>query len=413
MNLQELIQATLWDAGAKVFKETSRSSHKLCVPGLVFLKYISHAIDWGDGDTFPVEEKNLFRIPRESRWEYVLSRVNRLGIGSVLNKAMESIERFNPPVQRILPMEYTSPDIREDQLALFIKKLGEIPGEYFRTGEILQQVYAFFARNLPVSGEKGPEPLSTPECVDKLLVEILGPVRGSIFDPCCGAGALLVECRNYISQLQGTTDGTVFYGQESRCTNFRLCRMNMAIHGMDGTHVKWSGVSSLDGDLHPGLKADYILCAPPYNRDISRWLDYINSHLVYGGRAGIVLSNDSLSAETGMRDEVRKFLVEQHMVDCIVALPDQLFRAAGMPACLWILGRGKSRKILFMDVWAGIPGDSLINRYLTAVDISRIAGVYRKWRDKKGYKDVKGFCRSVTVKTVRSRNYDLTPEMYV
>jgi type I restriction enzyme M protein len=413
MNLQELIQATLWDAGAKVFKETSSAGRKLCVPGLVFLKYMSHAFDHGAGDAVQVEAKNLLRIPRESRWEYVLSRVNRLGIGTVLNKAMESIERFNPPIQRILPREYTSPDIREDQLALFIKKLGEIPGEYFRTGEILQQVYGFFVRNLPASGEKGPEPLSTPECVDKLLVEIVGPVRGSIFDPCCGVGGLLVESRDFIARRQGTADGTVFYGQESRCTNFRLCRMNMAIHDMDGTRVRWSGVSSLDRDLHPGVKADYILCAPPYNRDVSGWLHYINSHLALNGRAGVVLSNDSLTTGTEKREEVRKFLVEQHRVDCIVALPDQLFRAAGMPACLWILGRGKSRKILFIDVWAGVPGNSLVNRRLTTADISHVAGVYRNWRDRKGYKDEKGFCRSVTVKTVRNRNYDLSPERYV
>jgi type I restriction enzyme M protein len=126
-----------------------------------------------------------------------------------------------------------------------------------------------------------------------------------------------------------------------------------------------------------------------------------------------VLSNDSLTTGTEKREEVRKFLVEQHRVDCIVALPDQLFRAAGMPACLWILGRGKSRKILFIDVWAGVPGNSLVNRRLTTADISHVAGVYRNWRDRKGYKDEKGFCRSVTVKTVRNRNYDLSPERYV
>jgi type I restriction enzyme M protein len=388
-------------------------------------------------DTDRYLAENLLYIPQRSRWEYVLTHINRMRIGNVLDEAMEHIERFNPTVQQILPREYTSPHIRTDQLILFMEMLGDLPKEYFRTGEILRSVYSYFARNYLAAENKRQESLCTPEWVDKLLVAMVGPRKGKIFDPCCGVGSMLVESHAFISQQQNLkepTDRVLFYGQESRLTNFKLCRMNLAIHGMDGSQVGWNNETGPDKDLHPCLKADYILCAPPYNSGYSTWMQYIYSHLAPGGVAGMVLSKDSLS-ETATSS---MFTGEPYpgdangnpagdiLLDCIVALPDQLFHAAGMSACLWMVCKGKSRiaaagdreqdnNILLIDATSDIPGVPLNKqKSLSSTQINQIVGTYRRWQDQKGdYKDVKGFCKKVDWNTVKRNHFDLTPKRYV
>jgi type I restriction enzyme M protein len=357
-------------------------------------------------------------------------------IGNVLDEAMEHIERFNPTVQQILPREYTSPHIRTDQLIMFMEMLGDLPKEYFRTGEILQSVYSYFVRNYLAAENKRQESSCTPEWVDKLLVAMVGPRKGKIFDPCCGVGSMLVESRAFISQQQKTKEPTgrlLFYGQESSLANFKLCRMNLAIHGMDGSQVGWNKKSSMDKDLHPCLKADYILCAPPYNSRHSAWMQYIISHLAPGGVAGMVLSKDSLSAEetssmfTGepYQGDERVNPAGNTLLECIVALPDKLFHAAGMSACLWMVRKGKSRiaaagggepdnNILLIDATSYIPGVPLNQKQtLSSTQINQIVGTYRRWQDQGDYKDVKGFCKKVDWNTVKRNHFDLTPKRYV
>ncbi len=448
MDLQELIQETLWKAASKIYKDKDNNGVgvRLYGGGLLLLKYMSHTFDrfiqalessesaHSDSGTEQIDvgrylAKNLLYIPWESRWEYVLKQVNQVGIGRLLDKAMQNIEQLNPSLRRILPREYASPNIREDQLALFIKKLGAIPKEYVRTDEILQRVYDYFMRNSPSSGDKRQKPLSTPACIDRLLVAMMAPVKGSIYDPCCGVGSMLVESHAFISQQQDSTstDGIVLYGQESAFTNFQLCRMNLAIHGINGTNVKCNNESSLDRDIYPDLKADYILCAPSYNNNTNSnsnssnfsWLQYIISHLAPKGIAGVVLSKDSLYMDMTKGDCAWKNPVKDKWVNCVVTLPDQLFPAEEMSACLWILAREKSQRawneeILFIDASSGIPGKpSTLQRLLTA-DIAEIAEIYHHWRDKNGdYKDVKGFCKSVDWKTVEKQHFDLRPERYV
>lgn len=406
MNLQEMIQATLWDAAADLYRESSVGDNRLCGPGLVFLKYMSHAVD------------QLFVDLQQRGAECG-------GVGRVLNQAMANVERLNPHLHQLLPMEYTSPDIREDQLIAFIKKLGKIPKEYFRTGEILQQVFGYFVRHTPVTGRKGMSSPATPEWVDKLLIAMVGPVNGRLYDPCCGVGSLLVASRDYLLRHGGVMESTFFFGQEAAYTNFRLCRMNMAIHGMDNSHVKWNGEGAPDFDLHRGRPADYILCAPPFNRENPRWLQYVTSHLAPGGVAGIVLSADSPSMRTEHGNRVRRQLVADGMVKCILTLPDRLFRPAGMSACLWILASGKSpgpgRRVpdagrggvLFIDASSIIPDKSHMKRELSADDIDVLAGCYHNWSNNKGYSDVPGFCRSVDRDTVKKNNYLLSPAHYL
>lgn len=451
MNMQELIQETLWKKAARISKDKNDTGSRLWGPGLVFLKYMSHAFDrlfrrlegdernrlqWSENaDKYLAE--NLLYIPQRSRWEYVLAQINRMGIGNVLDEAMEYIERFNPAVQQILPREYASPHIRVDQLIMFMEMLEALPKEYFRTGEILRSVYSFFVRNYLAAGDKRQESLCTPEWVDKLLVAMVGPRKGKIFDPCCGVASMLVESHAFISQQRNSKDPTdriLFYGQESRLTNFKLCRMNLAIHGLDGTHIGWNNESSLDRDLHPGLKADYILCAPPYNSRYSDWIQYIISHLAPGGVAGMVLSKDSLSAgETSSmftgnlyQGDARGNPAGNIFLDCILTLPDRLFHAAGMSACLWMMRKGKSRfaaaddrepdnNILLIDAASNIPDVPLNQQHtLSSTQINEIVAVYRRWQEQKGdYKDVKGFCKTVDWNTIKRNHFDLTPKRYV
>jgi type I restriction enzyme M protein len=363
-----------------------------------------------------------------------MERAKRMGIGSVLDEAMEDIERVNPTVQKILPREYASPDIRPDQLALFLKMLGDLPKEYFRTGEILQGVFGFFVRNYLAAGDKRQESVCTPECVDKLAVAMVGPMKGEIFDPCCGVGGMLVESQAFIlrklhlantslKNLVKKTDQIVLYGQESRLTNFRLCRMNLAIHGVDGTQVGWNNECSLDKDLHPNLKADYIFCAPPLNSRYSDWMRYIVSHLSLGGVACVILAKDSLSCSSSILAAVAN--EGNTRVNCIVTLPTHLFQSTGMSACLWLLGRGKGRisgagnqdtEVLFIDAASSIPGvpRKLRNMELSNPEIDEIADTFRRWQDQNGdYKDVKGFCKSLDWNTIKRNHFNLTPERYV
>lgn len=450
--MQELIQETLWKKAGRICTNCESSGSNLWVPGLVFLKYMSHAFDRlfrelkEDGD-YPGRytgdmrgagkyfAQNLLYIPSKSRWEYVMDRSGMLGIGSILDEAMEDIERFNPAVERILPREYTSPDIQEDQLALFIEMLGEIPKEYSRTGEILRSVYNYFVRHYLAGTGKGQERICPPGLIEKLLVAMVDPVRGSLFDPCCGVGGMLVESHTYVSQRQNQDrkiDDVVFYGQESNVTNFRLCRMNLAIHGMDGSRIGCNGNSCFEADMFPGLKADYILCEPPYNENNSNfhwsWLRYITSHMARGGVAGIVLSKDSLttlrSGKTADRNEAREYLVQNGLVRCIVSLPDRHFPETdtGTSACLWILAEGKGRGlnsrdqgILFIDASPGIPAISSLPAELPMMDIDEISNVFHRWQGKdcKKYADVKGFCKFADFESVKRQHYDLLPENYV
>jgi type I restriction enzyme M protein len=323
--------------------------------------------------------------------------------------------------------------------------LGDIPQEYFRTEEILQSVFVYFIRNYLAAGDKRQESSCTPECIDKLLIAMLGPVKGKVFDPCCGVGSMLVESQAYIlrnlhlvstslknlvKNLVKTTDQVVFYGQESRLIDFRLCRMNLAIHGIDGTQVGWNNECCLDKDLHPNLKADYIFCAPPINSRYTEWMRYIVSHLSLGGVAGVILSQDSLSNSssilTAITDGNNGLNKAEHtQVNCIVSLPAHLFPMPGTSVCLWLLGRGKGRisgtgnqdsEVLFIDASANIPGipRKSRKRELSNLEIDEIVGIFRRWQDYNGeYKDVKGFCKSSDWKLIKRNHFNLSPERYV
>lgn len=310
-----------------------------------------------------------------------------------------------------------------------------------------EYVFGYFVRNYLAARAKRQESICSPEyieCIDKLAVAMVGPMKGKIFDPCCGVGGMLVESHAFmlhklhlantsLKNLVKTTDQQiVLYGQESSITNYRLCRMNLAIHGVDGTQIGWNNECCLEKDLYPNLKADYIFCAPFINSRYSNsdWIRYIISHLSLGGVACVVLSKDSLSSSSSIlaamteNNELKKMAGNTRVI-CIVALPDQLFQSTGMSSCLWLFGRGKGRisgtgkqdsDVLFIDLASNIPGVPRKIQYeeLSNPEIDEIAGTFRRWQAQNGdYKDVKGFCKSLDWKTIKRNHFNLTPERYV
>ncbi len=461
MIIQELIQDTLWQAASRISRDTENRENRLFAPGLVFLRYMSHAFEHLSAELQEITPQdspnsesdlpalldylgeNLLYIPEKSRWDYVMQHINHLSIGKILNEAMEDIERCNPPVRQALPRAYSSPEIREDQLILFLKKLGSIPTEYYKTAEILRNVFEHFIRNFQLSAGQRQDPRCTTETVDRLMVEMVEPAAGTIFDPCCGFGSRLVEVRNYLSKTEECTAGVEYHGCDTSFSNFQLARMNLAIHELDGSHILRGEESCIERDKHQKIKADAIFCSPPYEHSSFHWLQYIVSHLAVGGFAGVILPTESLQQEAGYHWEKglecesecnlfdRRYLVEHHWVDCIVTLPDHIFPPAAAPACLWILARGRGqvqprpfrqrdKEILFIDISSGSAGDSggpgsvSAPPALSMEVIRQIASVYHQWRNKEGeYTDVKGFCKAVGIKAIRRQNFDLTPQRYI
>nr|WP_277881321.1 SAM-dependent methyltransferase [Leptolyngbya sp. FACHB-17] len=314
-----------------------------------------------------------------------------------------------------------------------------------RQADLLGQVYKYFLGQFALAeGKKGGQ-FYTPESVVRVLVEMLEPYHGRVFDPCCGSGGMFVQSEKFVKAHQGRLDDISIYGQESNETTYKLCRMNLAIRGIDGSNIRWNSEGSFLKDAHPDLKADFVIANPPFNDsdwggDLLRqdgrwqygvppvgnanfaWVQHFLYHLAPTGAAGFVLSNGSLSSNTGGEGEIRKQLVEADLVDCIVMLPTQLFYNTGIPACLWFLSRYKNgnknrnRKgeVLFID--ASELGYMLNrrNRSFNDADIQAIAGTYHEWkRDGGNYQDIKGFCKSATLVDIEKHNFVLTPGRYV
>jgi type I restriction enzyme M protein len=326
-----------------------------------------------------------------------------------------------------------------------IDLIGSIaPGETLsQDSDVLGRVYEYCLGEFALAeGKKGGQ-FYTPDSVVKLLVEMLEPYNGRVYDPCCGSGGMFVQNEKFILAHQGRLDNISIYGQESNATTFRLCRMNLAIRGIDASNTRWNSEGSFHNDAHPLLKADYILANPPFNDSDWNghllkgdprwkygdppvgnanfaWLQHIVSHLSPKGTAGVVLSNGSLATQTAAESKIRKGLVDNSLVDCIVALPDRLFYNTGIPACLWFLGRAKEerghrrREILFIDARSFGRMKNRKNRELSDQDIRTIAGIYHQWRSRDGnYRDINGLCKSVDWEEVHQQDYILTPARYV
>jgi len=450
------LEKTLWATADKLRNNMDAAEYKHVVLGLIFLKYISDAFDElyqklqadkhsdaEDKDEYLAE--NVFYVPPSSRWSYLQHQRAKLpSIGKDLDDAMDAIEKDNPSLKGVLPKDYARPALDKKRLGELIDLIGNIGfnKKGHSSKDLLGQVYEYFLGMFAdAEGKRGGQ-FYTPESIVKLLVEMLEPYKGRIYDGACGSGGMFVQSEKFIEAHGGKIGDIAVYGQESNPTTHRLAKMNLAIRGID---AKIELGDTFHSDKHKDLKVDYIMANPPFN--ISDWggEQLQDSHLwKYGvppvgnanyawlqlfvnklsptGTAGIVLANGSMTTNAGSEGDIRKAMIEEGLVDCMVALPTQLFYNTQIPACLWFLARNRknhkfrdrSNEILFIDARKLGTMTSRKNRILTDDDIARIAGVYHEWRNKENkYKDIQGFCKAATIKEVEAHNFVLTPGRYV
>lgn len=454
------LEATLWKAADKLRKNIDAAEYKHVVLGLIFLKYISDAFeelfaklkaeeaqgaDPEDKDEYKAE--NIFFVPQEARWKMLLSKAKQPDIGKFVDDAMDAIEKENPSLKGVLPKVYARQNLDPTSLGELIDLVGNIAlgDTKARSADVLGHVFEYFLGEFALAeGKKGGQ-FYTPRSVVELLVEMLEPYHGRVFDPCCGSGGMFVQSEKFVTEHQGRANDISIYGQESNQTTWRLCKMNLAIRGIDSSQVKWNNEGSFLNDAHKDLKADYIIANPPFNvsdwgGDLLRkdgrwqygvpptgnanyaWIQHFLYHLAPNGQAGFVLAKGSLTTKTSGEGEIRKAFIENNLIDCIVNLPAKLFLNTQIPASLWFMSRNRtngkfrnrSNEILFID--ARNLGH-LINRRtreLSGEDIQKIANTYHNWRNPYGhYEDIPGFCASAPVSKVKELDYVLTPGRYV
>ena len=445
----------LWQAADKLRNNMDAAEYKHVVLGLIFLKYISDAFtelhgtlkkdeysDAEDRDEYLAE--NVFWVPKISRWNHLQENAKKPEIGKLIDDAMDEIEKSNISLKGVLAKDYARPSLDKTRLGQLIDLIGTIGlgDKENRSKDVLGRVYEYFLGQFAdAEGKKGGQ-FYTARCVVQLLVEMIEPYHGRIFDPCCGSGGMFVQSELFIESHRGKIGDISIYGQESNPTTWRLCKMNLAFRGIDNK-VEWG--DSFHADKHKDLKADFILANPPFNdsdwngqqlQDDVRWkygvpsvnnanyawIQHFISHLSPTGVAGYVLANGSMSTNTTSEKEIRKNMIENDLVDCMVALPERLFYNTGIPVCLWFVTRDKTNhkyrdrknEILFIDARKiGVMIDRA-HRELTKDDITHISDKYHSWRNLDGkYADVKGFCASVNVEEVIKHDYIVTPGRYV
>jgi len=467
-------EAKLWQSAVKLRNNMDAAEYKHVVLGLIFLKYISDAFEEHrqkmetgtadpDSDWYVKDAKqryavledrdeylavNVFWVPKEARWAYLQAHAKQPTIGKLIDDAMVAIERDNPRLKGTLPKDYARPALDKERLGELIDLIGTIGlGSAEQRGkDILGRVYEYFLGQFAsAEGKKGGQ-FYTPQCVVRLLVEMLAPFKGRVLDPCCGSGGMFVQSERFVEAHGGRIGDIAVYGQESNPTTWRLAKMNLAIRGID-CDLGAENADSFRRDLHKDLKADYVLANPPFNDDgwggeqfredvrwkygvppagnaNFAWVQHFIHHLTPNGMAGFVLANGSISSSQSGEGEIRKAIIEADLVDCMVALPGQLFYSTPIPVCLWFLTRNKhdkrfrnrSGEMLFIDARKLGAMIDRVHRELTDEEIARIAGTYHAWRGDKGagkYNDVPGFCKSAKTAEIAEHGYVLTPGRYV
>lgn len=448
----------LWNMADKLRNNMDAAEYKHVVLGLLFLKYISDAFEeeyerlskdeWADPED-PDEylANNIFWVPQEARWSHIKANAKKPEIGQIIDNAMLAIERDNKSLKGVLPKDYARPELDKTKLGeivdLFSFKVGDKDSQ---AHDVLGRVYEYFLNNFASAEGKNGGQFYTPRTVVKLLVEMIQPFKGRIYDPCCGSGGMFVQSQEFIKAHQGKIGDVAVYGQESNPTTWRLCKMNLAIRGIDN-NLGEHHADTFHNDLHKNLKADYILANPPFNvsdwggerltEDLRwkygvppaknanyAWIQHIVSKLAPSGTAAFILANGSMSTNQSSEATIRKNLIENDLVEAIVTLPGQLFYSTQIPVCVWVMTKNKAAKnhrnrkgeILFIDARKLGHMVDRVRRELSDEDIQKIARIFHAWRGQKEageYEDIKGFCKSVTLEEVREHEYILTPGRYV
>jgi type I restriction enzyme M protein len=451
----------LFRAAIKLWPMMDAAEYKHVVLGLIFLKYVSDAFlelharlegqraegaDPESKDEYVAER--VFWVPKEARWSFIQGKAKQPSIGQLLDDAMVAIERDNPALKGVLSKDYGRPQLDKHRLGELIDLISTIGfgSDGHRSKDILGRVYEYFLGEFALAeGKKGGQ-FYTARSVVQLLVEMLAPYKGRVYDPCCGSGGMFVQSERFIEEHGGKVGDISIYGQESNPTTWRLARMNLAIRGIEA-NLGLENADTFHRDLHKDLKADFILANPPFNasdwgqerlQEDARWkygtppasnanfgwVQHFIHHLSPTGMAGFVLANGSMSSDQSGEGELRKAIVEADLVDCMVALPGQLFYSTQIPVCLWFLARDKRNgrfrdrrgQVLFIDARKLGRMIDRTQRELAPEDIARVAGAYHAWRGDRGaakYEDVAGLCKSVTLDAVRAGGHVLTPGRFV
>lgn len=457
-------EADLFKTADKLRGNMEPSDYKHVALGLIFLKYISDAFEAkhkallaedADHGQSAAEDKdeyladNVFWVPKEARWSHLQANAKLPSIGTLIDDAMRAIEKDNESLKGVLPKDYARPALNKVMLGELIDLISGIAlnEEGDKSKDILGRVYEYFLGQFAgAEGKRGGE-FYTPRSVVRVMVEMLEPYSGRIYDPCCGSGGMFVQSEKFVKEHGGRIGDIAVYGQESNYTTWRLAKMNLAVRGID-SDIRWNNEGSFHKNELRDLKADYILANPPFNisdwggdrlREDVRWkfgvppmgnanyawLQHIYHHLAPNGTAGVVLANGSMSSNQSGEGDIRKAMLEADTVDCMVALPGQLFYSTQIPACLWFLARNKNPgknlrdrrgQVLFIDArkMGGLVDRT--RRELTDAEVQKIADTYHAWRGEKNageYADVAGFCKSATLEEIAKHGHVLTPGRYV
>ena len=447
----------LWKVAIKLRGSMDAAEYKNIVLGIIFLKYVSDSFEekYKDlsNDAYADEEdkdeylaENIFWVPKEARWEYINNNSKKPEIGQIIDKAMIAIEKENESLKGVLPKEYARPALDKEKLGdiidLFTFKIGDSQS---KKQDVLGRVYEYFIAKFASAEGKNAGEFYTPSSIVKLLVEMVEPYEGRIYDPCCGSGGMFVQSEHFIEKHHGQLSNIAIYGQESNPTTWKLAKMNLAIRGIDNDLGKYNA-DTFHNDLHKGLKADFILANPPFNAsewgqekllDDHRWkfglppdgnanyawIEHMISKLAPNGKAAFVLANGSMSVNNNDELEIRKNIIEQGLLECIVTLPSQLFYSTPIPVCLWFISNNKlqnnnqkkNNEILFIDGRTKGHMVSRTVREFSNADIEVLTNIYHTWLGKntEQYEDIVGLCKSVDVEEVKNSDYVLTPGRYV